>query len=102
MAARDDGMITVYVCWHERPSLHTYDIRRSPRGMVELVGFDQHPLRDQIIALAGLFGAEPDRARFSVDFPIPREWVADSLWTNTFGTYFTTDGEETEEPRGTT
>ena len=89
--------IEVYVCWeYERERKRIKDpclMKFDPSCDEELVGFEYHPMRKEILALADLAGrdealterdewkkGEDGRVRFSNNFFLPAEWFDGCEW----------------------
>lgn len=90
--------IEVYVCWEYEDSkgraIKTPTLLRSdadsPSFYIDLLDFDVHPMRAEILALADLAGrdegevdwklGDDGRSRFSNNFFLPAEWFDGCAW----------------------
>ncbi|MNK93198.1 hypothetical protein D3C87_1133470 [compost metagenome] len=89
--------IKVYVCWEYGPKQSRKTdpillrVGESAWKGAELVGFANHPMRAEILALANLAGrdngdaaqlgvTEDRRSRFSEDFYLPADWFDGCTW----------------------
>ena len=84
--------VEVYICWElEYPDVKPEDdlpalMRVNEDGWltVELMDFDVHPMREEILAIANLMGqdeaASQNGSKFSVNFLLPDEWFDGCGW----------------------